>query len=119
MPADVMEFPRSFVPREFDPSDWGQVEPLYRGLLAREPGSAGELERWLLDLSELSSVVDEYGARRDIDKSCHTDDEGIKRRDLQCVEESEPRVKPLFFELQKKLLASPFAAGLTDPKYAV
>jgi hypothetical protein len=29
MPAET-EFPRSFVPREFDPADWGQVEPLYR-----------------------------------------------------------------------------------------
>src|SRR3712207_2409554 len=73
---------RSFVPREFDPADWSQVEPLYRELLGREVESAAALERWLADFSELSSVVDEYGSRRYIDKSCHTDDEGIRARYL-------------------------------------
>ena len=118
MPAGV-EFARSFVPRQFDPSDWSQVEPLYRELVAREIRSVGELEKWLGDFSELSSVVEEYGSRRHIDKSCHTDDEAIKARFLQFVEEIEPRVKPLFFELQKKLIASPYVGELKDRKYSV
>lgn len=113
------EFARSFVPDAFDPSNWSQIEPLYRQLLARPIGSVAELQKWLGDFSELNSVVDEYGARRYIDKSCHTDDEAIKARYLQYVEEIEPRTKPLFFELQKKLLASPYAAELKDRKYAV
>src|SRR5688500_17968716 len=125
-PADQEDRPmvatvpvRSFVPRELDVADWSQLEPLYRELLAREVNSAGELEKWLGGFWELTSVVDEYGSRRYIDKSCHTDDEGIKRRYLQFVEEIEPKVKPLFFELQKKFLASPHLSGLTDRKYEV
>jgi oligoendopeptidase F len=111
--------PRSFVPQQFDPSDWSQAEPLYRGLLARAIDSPADAERFLADFSELSSVVDEYGSRRYIDKSCHTDDEQVKARYLQYVEEIEPKVKPLHFELQKKLLASPHAAALPDKKYAI
>jgi oligoendopeptidase F len=110
---------RSFVPGEFDVSDWGQVEPFYRELLARAVNSPAELGRWLADFSELSSVVDEYGARRYIDKSCHTDDEAIKARYLQYIEEIDPRIKPLFFELQKKLLASPHLGALSDKKFEV
>lgn len=110
---------RTFVPSQFDPADWSQAEPLYRELLGRSISSAAQLRRWLADFSELTSVMDEYGSRRYIDKSCHTDDEEIKRRFLQFVEQIEPRIKPLYFELQKKFLASPFAAELTEEKYAI
>jgi oligoendopeptidase F len=110
---------RSFVPAEFNVADWPQAEPLYRELLDRPINSADDLRRWLADFSELASVVDEYGTRRYIDKSCHTDDKEIEARYLQYVEEIEPKVKPLYFALQKKFLASPHAAALADKKYAI
>ncbi len=112
-------YQRSFVPAVFDVSDWAHVEPLYLELLAREIHSVNELTKWLGDFSELTSVVDEYGSRRYIEKSCHTDDPEIERRFLQFVEEIEPKVKPLFFELQKKFLASPFLKELTDKKFSI
>src|ERR1700761_6454915 len=87
---------RRFVPAVFDPSDFKQIEPLYRQLLARPLASVAEVEKWLLDFSELSSVVDEYGARRYIEKSRHTDDSAIEKRFMQFVEEVEPKIKPLF-----------------------
>ena len=110
---------RRFVPADFNPVDWPQVEVLYRALLDRSISSTAELEAWLADFSELWSVMDEYGCRRYIDKSCHTDDEEIKKRFLFFVEEIDPKMKPLHFELQKKFLASPHAAGLTDKKYSI
>ncbi len=60
----------------------------------------------LLDFSELASVVEEYGSRRYIDKSCHTDDAKIEARFMQFIEEVEPRIKPLYFALQKKCLSA-------------
>ena len=108
---------RSFVPAVFDPSDWAQAEPFYRELMERGINSAGELEKWLLDFSELTSVVDEYGARRYIAKSCHTEDKEIERRFLQFVEEIEAKMKPFCFELQKKFLGCPYAGDLRDKKY--
>jgi oligoendopeptidase F len=118
MPATAA-YARRFVPTEFDPADWAQAEPLYCALLDRPLNSPADLERWLADFSELTSVIDEYGNRRYIDKSCHTNDPEIEQRYMQYVEEIEPKVKPLHFELQKKFLSSPHAAALTDRKYAI
>lgn len=118
MPAAV-EYPRVFVPQSLDVADTRQLAPLFDELSSRGITSVAELEKWLLDLSELMSVIDEFGSRRYIEKSCHTDDKEIERRFLQFVEEVEPFVKPRFFELQKKLLDCPHRSALTDPKYAV
>jgi oligoendopeptidase F len=106
MPATLP--PDRYVPPEFDVADVEQLENLYRGLLFRPVDSVEQLRRWLDDFSELAAVVDEYGSRRYIDKSCHTDDEGIKRRFLHFVEKVEPRIKPLIFQLQKKYLQSSY-----------
>ena len=99
---------RTFVPKDLTVTDFASVEPLYRELLDRPIASRAELNQWLKDFSELTSVVDEVGSRRYIAKSCHTDDAAIERAYMQFVEEVEPKIKPLYFELQKKYLASPF-----------
>jgi oligoendopeptidase F len=108
---------RNFVPATIDAGDWSQLEPLYRALLDRNIKSVDELRRWLDDLSELVCVVDEEGVRRNIDRSCHTDDEAIQKRFLDFVENIEPKVKPLMFELQKKYLATPLRTQLSDQKF--
>ena len=90
-------WPRRFVPENIDLAEFSNLEPMYRGLLERSLDTAAEGEKWLVDYSELTSVVDEYGNRRYIDKSCHTDDPAIEKAFLKFVEEIEPRVKPLAF----------------------
>jgi oligoendopeptidase F len=110
---------RTFVPKSLDVADWSQVEPLYQTLLDRPINSPAELEQWLKDVSELSSVVEEYGSRRYIDKSCHTDDAEIEKRFMHYVENIEPNVKPLFFKIQKKFLDSPHRAALAEGRYAI
>src|SRR4051812_15772406 len=102
---------RRFVPKGLRVTDFTSVEPLYRELLSREIRSRAEMDKWLSDFSELTAVVDEVGSRRYIDKSCHTDDAEIEKAYMQFVEEVEPRIKPLYFELQKKYLSSPHRAG--------
>jgi oligoendopeptidase F len=97
---------RKFVPPEINVADFSQLEPLYKDLLARDLSTDSAVEQFLLDFSELSSVVEEFGVRRYIDKSCHTDDPEIEKRYLQFVEQVEPNVKPLYFALQKKFLES-------------
>ena len=100
MPSSIAAPVRHFIPETIDFSDFAQIEPWYQNLLDRPIQSTGDLERWLLDFSELSAAVDEYGARRYIDKSCHTDDPAIEQRYMQFVEQVEPKIKPLYFELQ-------------------
>ncbi len=112
-------FPRTFVPQQFDASDFSQIEPLFKQLLERPVATTEQLEKWLADASELTSVIDEYGSRRYIDKSCHTDDPEIEKRFMQFVEEVEPKIKPVFSQLQKKFLASPARKLLTGKRYFV
>jgi oligoendopeptidase F len=110
---------RTFVPTDLNVADFSRIEPLYQALLDRPIRSPQDLEKWLADLSELSSVVDEYGSRRYIAKSCHTDDPDIKKAYLHFVEEIEPRIKPLFFALQKKFLDSPHHAQLSGQRHFI
>jgi oligoendopeptidase F len=110
---------RRFVPAGIDPADFSQLEPLYRRLLDQPVSTAAELEQWLSDFSELTSVVDEYGSRRYIDKSCHTEDAQIEQRYLHFVENVEPKIKPLYFQLQKKFLDSPARSSLTGKWYSI
>ncbi len=112
-------YPRTFVPQDLKIEQFADVEPLYRELLDRPIDSPAALERWLCDLSELASVVDEFGTRRYIEKSCHTDDDAIEKAYMRFVEEIEPETKPLFFKLQKKFLDSAHRAPLNDPRYAM
>jgi oligoendopeptidase F len=114
--APVAPPKRQFVPQTFDVSDWSQIEPLAKELIDRPINSAAELEKWLLDASELNAVLDEYGSRRYIDKSCHTEDKEIEKAFLHFVENIEPKFKPLFFAMQKKFLQSPHRSQLPGDK---
>jgi oligoendopeptidase F len=109
----------TFVPHDLDVSDFAQLEPLYTALLDRPVNTAELLEAWLVDVSDLTAVVGEYGSRRYIDKSCHTDDERVEKAYLHFIENIEPRVKPLFFRLQKKFVASPARPALPGGRYRV
>src|SRR5262245_16485184 len=87
---------RRFVPDTCRAGDWDQVTPLFDQLEARAPaiGTVAELERWLLDWSELRSVLDEEKARRYIAMTCHTEDPDAERAFLHFIEQVEPQVKP-------------------------
>jgi oligoendopeptidase F len=105
---------RTFVPQDLDLADFSKIEPLYQALLKRNVDTAESLEKWLDDASELAAVIDEYGSRRYIDKSCHTDDAQIEQAYLHFVENVEPRIKPLHFALQQKYMQSPARPKLTS-----
>jgi oligoendopeptidase F len=110
---------RRFVPRDIDLSNFNQIEPLYQALLNRPLNSPADIEQALLDFSELNAAVDEYGSRLYIDKSCHTDDAEIEKRYMHFVEQVEPKIKPLFFRLQKKFLDAPAISLLDQKRYFV
>lgn len=110
---------RRFVPQEIDLSDWSQIEPVMLSLKDRAIASPAELETWLADLSELYAAIDESYSRKYIAKSCNTEDKAIEAAFMKHVEEIEPKFKPLFFELQKKFIASPHRSGLTGNRYAM
>ncbi len=104
-------------PVEFDPSDFSQIEPLTRALIDRPIGSVAELRRWLLDAAEFFESIDEHGTRTSIDNACHTNDEEKEKAYLHYLREISPKLAPLMFELQKKFIASPMRAKLTDADF--
>jgi oligoendopeptidase F len=108
---------RAFVPANFNPTDLSQIESLSQSLLDRPIESPAALEKWLADVSELSSVVEEFGVRRYIDKSCNTEDAAIEKAFLFYAEHVEPKFKPLSFAFQKKFLASPHRSALNGHRY--
>jgi oligoendopeptidase F len=109
----------SFLPADFDPSDFNQIEPLLKALNERSIDSTDELRQWVADLSALMERIDEYGSRRYIDVSCRTEDEAAEKAYLDFVREVEPRLKPWLFELQQKYLASSHLEELTEPGFDV
>ncbi|MGA3163133.1 MAG: M3 family oligoendopeptidase [Verrucomicrobiota bacterium] len=95
--------PRKFVPPTVDLGDWPQIAPLFDQLEARAASckTPAELERWLLDWSELSAALDEESSRRYIAMTCHTDNPDAEKAYLHFVENVEPQLKPRQFALEK------------------
>jgi oligoendopeptidase F len=106
-----------FVPAELDCSDFSQLQPLYQQLIDRSINSTDDAKQWLQDYADFSSVISEYGSRRNIEMSCHTDDQAIEKRYMQFVEQIQPKIKPLGFACARKLLDCGYADQLTESKY--
>jgi oligoendopeptidase F len=109
----------SFVPDNLDPADWSALERLYRQLLDRPIDTPEAIETWLADLSALSAAVSEYGARRSIAYACNTEDAEVEKAYLHWVEQISPKIKPLFFKLQQKYLASPALSQTRPERYDI
>jgi oligoendopeptidase F len=108
--------PRNFVPDEIDLGDWPQIAPLFDELeqYARRIKSAAELERWLLDWSELNAALDEESTRRNIAMTCHTDNADAEKAYLHFVENVEPQIKPRQFALEKIYVTHPLREDLLE-----
>ena len=106
--------PRKFVPQNIDLGDWPQIAPLFDQLEARAASchTAAELERGLLDWSELTAALDEESSRRYIAMTCHTDNPDAEKAYLHFVENVEPQLKPRQFALEKIYVAHPQRAAL-------
>jgi len=109
----------SFLPPGLDATRWESLEPLYRSLVERTLKCAGCLEQLILDRSELDAFASEAEANAYIRMTCHTDDADAKQRFLQFVEQVDPQLKKVGFELDRKIAESPFAKDLDAERYGV
>jgi oligoendopeptidase F len=108
--------PRTFVPQTIDLGDWQQIAPLFDqlGMRAAQVKSPAELDRWLLDWSELNATLDEEASRRYIAMTCHTDNAEAEKAYLHFVEHVEPQVKPRQFALEKIYVTHPSRKELLE-----
>ncbi|MDY7107493.1 MAG: M3 family oligoendopeptidase [Planctomycetota bacterium] len=108
-----------FVPADLDTGKWENLQPLYQALLDRDLNCAGCLEQLLLDRSELDAAAREAHANLYIEMTCHTDDEQARKAYLDFVEQIEPKLKKIGFELDKKIVNSPHRGDLDQERYGV
>jgi oligoendopeptidase F len=96
-----------FVPEVFDPADLQQLEEHYIRLEQRVIKNAEELESFLLDWSELGSMVDAGLARRYVAMTCDTKDSVIKESYLAFERDIIPAWSKFDDALNRKFLACP------------
>jgi oligoendopeptidase F len=108
--------PRTFVPKEIDLSDWPKIAPLFDQLENRAASakSTADLEKWLIDWSELNAALDEEASRRYIAMTCHTDHPEAEKAYLHFVENVEPHLKPRQFALEKIYVEHPQRGKLLE-----
>ena len=117
--TDTSRPPRQYLPEDFVVTKWASIEPFFQELQHRTVAAAAELERWLLDRSELESVLSEDLAWRYIRMTCDTQDPTRAEAFQYFVNEVEPQVAPYDHALNEKMLASPYLRGLDERRYGV
>ena len=90
------------IPTDLDATRVANIEPIFRELQEREIASADDLERWILDRSELTAACSEALANLYISMTCDTDDEQAAGAYRDFIEQVEPRIKPMEFRLDRR-----------------
>lgn len=108
---------RNFLSDDFKVETWEGIEQYYKLLLNREINNVDELKKWLLDRSELESVLEEDSGWRYIKMTCYTEDEAYRDSFNYYISEIEPNVAPLANELDKKVLACQYLEQLEGEGY--
>ena len=112
-------FPLHFVAADLDAGSKAALDLYFLDLEERKLGSVAALEKWLIDWSELQSVLSEREARLMIDKDCHTDDKEREQRFLDFQAEIAPFIKPRWQHLKKRFAESPYRSKLDPKRYEV
>ncbi|HEU5051487.1 MAG TPA: M3 family oligoendopeptidase [Hanamia sp.] len=117
MTADIKKLERHYLPQDLTISSWEVIEPYFKELLQREINSKEDLEKWLKDMSELEAAVNEDVCWRQIKMTCDTGNKELEESFNYFVLEIQPHIQPYAFELNKKLVNSPFTKELDQDKY--
>lgn len=107
------------VPSGLNAASWTELEPLYAELLSRDLHCANCLRRLILDRSELDAAAGEAATDLYINMTCHTDDPSAQRAYLDHVENVQPKLKQAAFDLDRRIVGSPFVDGLDRARFAV
>lgn len=117
MTANIQKQQRHFVPENFSITTWENLEPFFKQLIDQHINSTKDLEKWLLNLSELEALVSEDACWRQIKMTCDTENKVLEEAFNYFCLEIQPKLQPYADELNKKLLASPFTQELDKKEY--
>jgi oligoendopeptidase F len=117
MSTTIEKIKRNFLPEDFTVTTWETLQPYFENLKQRELDSPEALQQWMKDVSELEAVISEDACWRQIKMTCDTTDPKLEEAFTYFCMEIEPKMKPYFFELNKKLVASPYTKELDEAVY--
>jgi oligoendopeptidase F len=110
---------RNFVNEKLIINSWEKIKTLFDDLANRKIGSVYDLERWMLDRSELEAVLEEDMAWRYIKMNIDTTDKTLSDRFHFWIKEISPNAAPYSHKLNIKLIESPFLKDLNKEKYRI
>src|ERR1700744_396844 len=113
--AELKKPVRHFLPADYILTDWQSLEPYLKDLEQRPLDTRAELEKWLLDMSELEAVVSEDACWRQIRMTCDTENKELEEAfNFFCLE-IQPKIQPYADRLNRRLVENPHTQEL-DPK---
>ena len=110
---------RKFVSEDLVIDSWKKIESLFEDLVNRKINNTSDLEKWMLDRSELSAVLEEDMAWRYIKMNIDTTDTKLGERFHFWIKEISPNMAPYTHKLNLKLVENPFLNDLNADKYRI
>lgn len=111
--------PRTFIPESANLDQWESLEPLLIDLRDRALKDLSALKKWIADLSEFESVMEEHVAWKYIKMTIDTADEALTKDYQHFISEIQPKLAPFSDALNKKLVQNEFTDGLQDDGYKI
>jgi oligoendopeptidase F len=108
---------RVFLPENFVISDWNSIAPFFENLAERPLKTVSDLEKWLIDMSELEAVISEDVSWRHIRMTCNTEDKKLQENFTYFMMEIQPKIQPYADRLNRKLVDSSLTSSLEKEKY--
>jgi len=115
--AELTKPERHFLPEGFVLTDWQSLEPFFKDLDQRPLDTRAELEKWLLDMSELEAVVSEDASWRQIRMTCDTENKKLEESFNFFFMEIQPRIQPYADRLNRRLVENPHTQELDKKEY--
>ncbi|MCH8904860.1 MAG: M3 family oligoendopeptidase [Bacteroidetes bacterium] len=115
----VVKENRSFVDRDFSIKTWKDIDPYYKRLRVDSFTSLSEFLKWLLQKSELESVLQEDFAWRYIKNSLDTANEEHKKKYEFFVSKIQPKLVEEANKLDHIILDSSFIDELDEEAYQI
>lgn len=109
---------RHFLPNTIEIS-WDAILPFFNELINRELNSLADLTQWMIDRSELESVLEEDFAWRYIRMTCDTTDEKILHAFEDFATNIEPKLAEYANLLNKKIMDCAFLYELPASEYLI
>ena len=110
---------RKFVDDQLEVDSWEKLECYFKELIEANISSVEQLEKWLLNRSELEAVIEEEQAWRYIKMNIDTTDSKLSQDFSFWIKEISPKVAPYSHQLNKKVYESEFINELDQEKYFI